>query len=51
MDQVSAGIKKLFDCEPVHNKSFWKTKVKSHDDKITGFYYKKFPGWTLIILV
>ena len=41
-DKVSADIKKLFDSEPAHNKNFWKTKVKSHDDKITDFYNKKF---------
>ena len=39
-DKVSADIKKEFDREPVYNK---KTKIKSHDDEVTDFYYKKIP--------
>ena len=35
---VSAGINKEFDSEPVYNKRFLKTKIKPHGDKITGFY-------------
>ena len=36
-DKVSADIKKELDSEPVYNKNFFKTKIKSHGDKITGF--------------
>ena len=35
---VSAGINKEFDSEPVYNKGFLKTKIKPHGDEITGFY-------------
>ena len=40
-DKVSADIKKGFDGEPVYNKEFLKTKIKSHGDKVTNFYDKK----------
>ena len=40
-DKVSADIKKEFDNEPVYNKEFLKTKVKSHCDEVTDFYNKK----------
>ena len=40
-DKVSADIKKEFDSEPVHNKKFLKTKIKSHVDKVTDFYDKE----------
>ena len=40
-DKVSADIKKEFDSEPVYNKSYLKTKVKSHDDKVTDFCDKE----------
>ena len=47
--------KKEFDSEPVCNKEFLKTKIKSHGDEVTDFYdifmIKTFQGWTLIILV
>ena len=36
-DKVSAGIKKEFDSEPVCNKKYLKTKIKSHDDEVTDF--------------
>ena len=36
-DEVSADIKNEFDSELVHNKSFLKTKIKSHSDEFTGF--------------
>ena len=42
-DIVSAGIEKEFDSEPVYNKEFLKTKIKSHGDEVTDFYNKKFP--------
>ena len=41
-DKVSADIKKGFDSEPVYNNKFFKAKIKSHGDEVTGFYDKKF---------
>ena len=38
--KVIAAIKKEFDSEPVFNKNFLKTKVKSHGDEVTNFYSK-----------
>ena len=43
-DKVSADVKKQFDSEPVYNKNFLKTKIKS-------LMIKKFLRWTLIIIV
>ena len=37
-DEVSADIKNEFDSEPVYNKEFLKTKIKSHGYGITDFY-------------
>ena len=42
-DKVSADIKKEFDNEPVYNKEFLKTIIKSHGDEVTDFYNKKRP--------
>ena len=43
-DEVSANIiKKEFDSQPVYNKEFLKTKIKSHGNKVTDFYDKKIP--------
>ena len=41
--KVSADIKKEFDSEPVYNKEFLKTKIKSYADEVTDFYDKKIP--------
>ena len=38
LDKVSADIKKRFDSEPVYNKEFLKTKIKSHGNEVTYFY-------------
>ena len=40
-DKVSADIKKEFYREPVYNKVYLKTKIKSHGDEITDFYNKE----------
>ena len=40
-DKVSTDIKKEFDSEPVYNKEFSKTKIKSHGGEVTDFYDKK----------
>ena len=37
-NKVSADIKKEFDSEPVYNKKFLKTKMKSHCDEVIDFY-------------
>ena len=42
-DKVSTDIKKEFDSEPVYNKVFLKTKIKSHGDEVTDFYDKNIP--------
>ena len=42
-DKVRAAIKKEFESEPVYNKNFLKTKVKSYGDEVTDFYDKKVP--------
>ena len=34
MDNVSADIKKEFNSEPVYNKKFLRTKIKSHGDEV-----------------
>ena len=34
-DKVNADIKKEFDSEPVYNKKYLKTKIKSHGDEVT----------------
>ena len=41
--KVSADIKKEFDIEPVYNKNYLKTKIKSHGDEVADFYNKKIP--------
>ena len=40
----------LRDSEPVYNKTFLKTKIKSHGDEVKIFTIKKFLYWTLVIL-
>ena len=42
-NKVSAYIKKEFDSEPVYDKNYLKTKIKSHGDEVTDFYDKKTP--------
>ena len=42
-DKVSANIKNEFDSDPVYHKNCLKTKMKSHNNKITDFYDKKIP--------
>ena len=46
--KVSADTKREFDSEPIYNKNYMKTKIKSHGDKVTHFCNKKIP--MLIIL-
>ena len=42
-NKVSADTKKEFDSEPVYNKEFLKTKIKSNGDEVADFYNKKTP--------
>ena len=41
-DKVSADMKNEFDSDPVYNKNYLKTRIKSHGDEVTDFYDKKF---------
>ena len=41
-DKVGADVKKEFDSNPVCNKYFLKTKIKSHGNEATDFYDKIF---------
>ena len=40
-DKVNADVKKEFDSEPVYNKIFLKTKIKSYGDGATDFHDKE----------
>ena len=40
-DKGNVDIKK-FASEPVYNKEYLKTKIKSHGNEVTDFYDKKF---------
>ena len=42
-DKFSANIKKELDSEPVYNKRYLKTKIKSHGDEVRDFYDKEIP--------
>ena len=42
-DKLSTDIKKEFDSEPVYNKEFLKTKIKSHGNEVTDFHDKEVP--------
>ena len=42
-DKFSADIKKESDSDPVYNKEFLKTKIKSLGDEVTDFYDIKIP--------
>ena len=42
-NKVGADIRREFDSKLVHNKEFSKTKIKSHGNKVTGFYDKNIP--------
>ena len=43
-DKISADIKNEFDCGPVYNKNYLKTKIKSHGNEVTSFYDQKIPN-------
>ena len=51
-DKVSADIKKKeFDSEPVYDKEFFKTKVKSYRDQVTDFYNEEIPKVEILIIL
>ena len=41
-DKISADVNKEFDSDPVYNKKYLKTKIKSNGDDVTDFLDKKF---------
>ena len=43
LDNASADIKEELDSEPVYNKKFLKTKIKSIGDEVTYFHDKEIP--------
>ena len=43
-DKVSTDIKKEFGSDPVYNKYFLQTNIKSHGDEFTDFYDKEIPN-------
>ena len=51
LDEFNPDIKKELEREPVYNNFFLKTKIKSHGNKVTDFYNKKFLWLALIINV
>ena len=43
-EKVKNNLKNEFDCEPVYNEKYLKTKIKSYNGKInTNFYENKIP--------
>ena len=42
-NKIIADIRKKFDSEPVYNKHYLKTKIKSHGDEIIDFYFEEVP--------
>ena len=42
-DKVSTDIKKELDSDPIYNKNFLETKIKSHRNEVSDFYDKEIP--------
>ena len=42
-NKVSNSMKKEFDSELIHDKTFLKTKIKSYGDKVTDFHDQEIP--------
>ena len=40
-NKISNSIKKELDCEPIYNKKFLKTKIRSYGNKATDFHDKE----------
>ena len=47
-DKARVDMKKEFDSEPVYNKKFLKTEIKSYGDEVTDFYDKKIPKFPFV---
>ena len=47
-DKARVDIKKEFDSEPVYNKKFLKTEIKSYGDEVTDFYDKRIPKFLFV---
>ena len=43
MGYIQSWYKKELDSEPLYNKEFLKTKIKSHGNEVTDFYDKQIP--------
>ena len=43
MEKASTSIKKELDSEPIYDKKFLKTKIRSYGDEATDFCDKKMP--------
>ena len=39
LPRTRADVEKQFDSEPIYNKESVRTKIKSHGDKLTDFYF------------
>ena len=54
-NKASADIINEFDRDPVYNKEFLKTKIKSHSDKVTDIYDKESPkvesNYTCLVVI
>ena len=51
LSRIKSALIQKNDSEPLYNKTFLKTKIKSHGHEITYFYDKNSLRWILIILV
>ena len=49
-DKVSADTKKIVS-EPVYNKEFLKTNIKSYGDEVIDFYHKKISNHTFLVVI
>ena len=47
-DKARVDMKKEFDSEPVYNKKFLKTEIKSYGDEVTDFYDKRIPKFLFV---
>ena len=43
MNEISNSIREEFDCRPINNKKFLKTKIRSYGGEATDFCNKKMP--------
>ena len=54
-NKVSNSFKKELHCEPIYNKKFMKTKIRSYGKKATDFHIKEIPkvvfNYTLLAVI